>query len=103
MTIKITQQSTTTGEIVLTITFDNPKGSGTMQTYILRKDAFYSRLSTVAQLLGRSLTVIDAQQVLIEIIKEVRAGLNTLPPNFDFAPFIGQELEPAVSVTLEAQ
>ena len=93
MTIKISQLSTSTGEILLTLSFDNPKGSGTMQTYTLRKDQLYNILAQVGTLLGRPVTLTDAQQSVVGIVNQIRAGTLLLPINFDFAPYVGVELE----------
>ena len=93
MTIKISQVLTTGSDTVLVVTFDNPKGSGNMQTFNLRKSDLYNRLTQLLSLVGRPLTLADAQQVLVQIIKEARTGLAGVPQNFDFTPYIGAELE----------
>lgn len=94
MTVKITQVSTTGGEVILTIAYDNPKGSGTMFTYALRKQDLIDRLIQIRSLLGRALTLTDAQQALVEIINEVRQGQAGIPQDFNFTPYINVELEP---------
>ena len=93
MTIKISQVSTSTGEIVLTVNYDNPKGSGQLSTYLLRKEDLVGYLIDVKKLLGRPLTLTDAKQVLVAIINGVRSGQSGIPENFDFTPYIGAELE----------
>jgi hypothetical protein len=93
MTIKITAIQNSGGEIVLTISFDNPSGSGTMKTYSLHLQDLVDRLIELKQILGRSLTVTDARQVLVEIINEVRVGKTGIPEHFDLTPYIGVELE----------
>jgi len=93
MTVKITQVSTSGGEIVLTITYDNPKGSGNLSTFQLHYRDLVDRLVQVTALLGRSVTLTDAQQTLVEIINEVRKNQAGIPQNFDFTPYIGVELE----------
>jgi len=93
MTVKITQVSTSGGEIVLTITYDNPKGSGNLSTFQLHYRDLVDRLVQVTALLGRSITLTDAQQTLVEIINEVRKNQAGIPQNFDFTPYIGAELE----------
>jgi len=93
MTVKITQVSTSAGEIVLTITYDNPKGSGNLSTFQLHYRDLVSRLVQVTALLGRSVTFTDAQQVLVEIINEVRKNQGGIPQNFNFTPYISVELE----------
>jgi hypothetical protein len=93
MTIKITQVASTTGQIVLTITYDNPKGSGNISTFQLSYQDLKDRLIQVAALLGRSVSLTDAQQALIEIINEVRQNQAGIPQDFNFTPYIGVELE----------
>ena len=93
MTIRITQVSTNSGEIILTITYDNPKGSGNLTTFSLSYQDLKERLAQVSALLGRTITLTDAQQALIEIINEVRRNQSGIPQNFDFTPYINVELE----------
>jgi len=93
MTIKITQVSSASGQIILTITYDNPKGSGNLGTFQLSYQDLKDRLSQVAALLGRKVTLQDAQEVLIEIINEVRKNQAGIPQTFDFTAYIGAELE----------
>lgn len=93
MTIKISQVQTSSGEIVLSIAYDSPKGSGKMTSYSLHYRDLVDRLVQVKSLLGRALTVADAQQVLVEIINEARANKSGIPQNFDFTPYVGVELE----------
>lgn len=93
MTIKITSVQTSGGEIVLTLTFDNPSGSGKMSTFNVRKADLVDRLVQIRSLLGRPLTLTDAKQALVEIINEVRKGQQGVPENFEFTPYIGVELE----------
>lgn len=78
---------------MLTITYDNPRGSGNLSTFQLSYQDLKNRLVQVAALLGRNLTLIDAQQALVEIINEVRQNRAGIPQNFDFTPYIGVELE----------
>jgi hypothetical protein len=94
MTIKITTVQTSGGEIVLTVTYDNPKGSGNLSTFSLHYRDLVDRLVQVKNLLGRALTIADAQQALIEIINETRSNQTGIPQNFDFTSYIGVELEP---------
>jgi hypothetical protein len=93
MTIKITQVTSSSGEVILTITYDNPAGSGKLSAFNLRKQDLADRLIQIRSLLGRALTLTDAQQALVEIINEVRRGRQGIPENFDFTPYIGVELE----------
>jgi hypothetical protein len=93
MTVKITQVSSASGQIVLTIAYDNPKGSGNISTFQLSYQDLKDRLVQVAATLGRNVTLTDAQQALVEIINEVRSNLGGIPQNFDFTPYIGAELE----------
>lgn len=94
MTIKISAVSINTGEIVLTLTFDNPAGSGHMQSVNIRKNVLVGRLLEVRILLGRPLTILDARLALTAIVNEVRQGKTGIPEDFDFSPYVGQELEP---------
>ena len=93
MTIKITQVSSASGQIILTITYDNPKGSGNLGTFKLSYQDLKDKLIQVAALLGRGATLQDAQEVLIEIINEVRKNQAGIPQTFDFTAYIGAELE----------
>lgn len=93
MTLKISAVSTSTGEISLTISYDNPSGSGTMFSFQLRKQDLVDRLISIRSLLGRPLTLTDARQAIVSIINEVRIGQSGVPENFDFTPYIGVELE----------
>jgi hypothetical protein len=93
MTIKITQVTTSTGEIILTIVYDDPKGSEIIRTFTLRKNDLYGILGDVCKSLGRTATLTDAQQVIVSIVRQLRSGAQFLPANFDFAPYIGVELE----------
>ena len=93
MTIKISQVSSASGQIILTITYDNPKGSGNLGTFKLSYQDLKDKLIQVAALLGRGVTLQDAQEVLVEIINEVRKNQAGIPQIFDFAPYIGAELE----------
>jgi hypothetical protein len=94
MTIKITSVQASGGEIILTISFDNPSGSGTMKIFTLHLQDLVDRLIQVKSLLGRALTLADASQALVEIINEARKGQTGVPEHFDFTPYIGVELEP---------
>jgi len=93
MTIKITSVSSASGQIVLTIAYDNPQGSGNISTFQLSYQDLKSRLVQVATLLGRNVTLTDAQQALVEIINEVRRNQAGIPQDFNFTPYIGAELE----------
>ena len=93
MTIKISQVSSVSGQIILTITYDNPKGSGNLGTFKLSYQDLKGKLIQVAALLGREATLQDAQEVLVEIINEVRKNQAGIPQIFGFTPYIGTELE----------
>jgi hypothetical protein len=93
MTIKISSIQTTTGEILLVIAYDNPSGSGTMYSYSLPYQDLKARLAQVAELLGRTVTLTDAQQAIVAIINEVRSNQAGIPQTFDFTSSIGVELE----------
>jgi len=92
--IKITQVTVENGEINLTISYDLP--DGTTKTFRLNYLDFADRLKIVRQLLGRSLMLKDAQEALIAIVNEVRAGKKLLPESFLAS------LQAAVGVDLEA-
>ncbi len=93
MTIKITQVSTTTGEVTLQIAYDNLVGKGELSTFTLKKQDLFERLKQIRELLGRPLTLQDAKQALVAIVNEVRAEKSSVPEDFDFTAFIGVELE----------
>ena len=93
MTIKITQVSISTGEVLLTIVYDNPAGSGTMFTLTLKKQDLFERLRRIRELLGRPLTLQDAKYALIAIVNELRAGRIGVPEDFNFSSVIDVELE----------
>ncbi|MCW4002408.1 MAG: hypothetical protein NWE95_00640 [Candidatus Bathyarchaeota archaeon] len=95
MTVKITQVSTTTGEVTLTIAYDNPAGSGTMFAFALKKQDLFERLRRIRELLGRPLTLQDAKLALLVIINELRAGRISVPEDFNFGAVIDVELEPS--------
>jgi hypothetical protein len=93
MTIKITQVTTNTGEVILALTYDNPTGSGKFATFKLRKSDLYTRLHNVEVLLGRPLTLADAQQAIVAIINEARNGKSSILADFDFTQYLNAELE----------
>ena len=93
MTIKITQVSTSTGEVTLTIVYDNPAGSGTVFTFTLKKQDLFERLRRIRELLGRPLTLQDAKYALIAVVNELRAGRIGVPEDFNFSSVIDVELE----------
>ena len=93
MTVKITQISATSGEILLTLTYDNPKGSGNLATFSLKKIDLLNRLIEVRLLLGRPLTLTDVKEAILAIVNEVRKGQTGIPEDFNFTPFINIELE----------
>ena len=91
--IKITQITVENGEINLTISYDLT--DGTIKTLKLNYLDLTDRLKTVRQLLRRPLIVKDAQEALITIVNEVRAGKKLLPETFL------ANLQAAVGVDLE--
>jgi hypothetical protein len=93
MTVKITQVTTNTGEVSLTLTYDNPAGSGKFATFKLRKTDLYTRLHNVEVLLGRPLTLTDAQQAIVAIVNEARNGKSSIPADFDFTQYLNVEIE----------
>ena len=93
VTIKITQVSISTGEVLLTIVYDNPAGSEIMFTFVLKKQDLFERLRRIRELLGRSLTLQDAKYALIAVVNELRAGRLGVPEDFNFSSVIDVELE----------
>jgi hypothetical protein len=93
--VTIAQVSTTTGEVTLTIVYDNPAGSGTMFTFLLKKQDLFDRLRKIRELLGRQLTLQDAKLALLVIVNELRAGKSGVPEDFNFSSVIDVELEPS--------
>ena len=93
MTIKISNVSTSGGEVTLTIAYDNPRGSGNSFNYKLKKTELYERLREVEKLLGRIITLTDAQETLVAIINEVRSNKSSIPADFDFTQYVNEELE----------
>ena len=91
MTVKITQVSTSNGEITLTVTYNDLEGK--TKTFQLRKTDLYERLLQIRTLLGRPLTLTDAREAIVALTNEVRKGNSQLPENFDFTTYIGVELE----------
>jgi hypothetical protein len=92
--IKIAQVTVENGEINLTISYDLT--DGTIKTLKLNYLDLADRLKNVRQLLGRPLMLKDAQEALIAIVNEVRAGKKLLPESFLAS------LQAAVGVDLEA-
>jgi hypothetical protein len=88
--IKISQVSTTNGEIVLKVQYDR---DGQVQTVDIRKQDLIDRLKLVRQTLGRSITLVDLKQVIVAVINELRSGKKPLSEDFDYPSFIGVDLE----------
>jgi hypothetical protein len=93
LTIKITQVSSASGEIVLTVTYDNPVGSEEMHNLLLKKQDLFERLRRIRELLGRALTLQDAKYALVALVNEVRSGGLGVPEDFNFSAVIDVELE----------
>lgn len=93
MTVKITQVTASSGEVILMVTFDVPVGSGVLHVFGIHKQYLVDRLIKIRDLLGRPLTMADAKLALVQIINEVRRGKQGVPEDFDFTPYIGVELE----------
>ena len=55
--------------------------------------ALMDNLTQVYTLLGRQITLIDAELALVSIINKVRLGQTGIPAAFDFTPYINVELE----------
>ena len=88
--IKITQVNTSNGEVVVRIQYDKDS-----QVFVVdvRKDELIERLKLVRKTLGRPLTLTDVKQVIVALVNEVRAGKSPLPEDFNYADFIGVDLE----------
>jgi hypothetical protein len=56
LTIKISQVTTNTGEVILTLTYDNPQSSGKLTILKLKKSDLYARLHEVETLIGPATT-----------------------------------------------
>ena len=51
------------------------------------------RLKTVKQVLGRNVTLQDAKDVIVAIVKQFRQAQSPLAERFDFTQYIGVDLE----------
>ena len=87
--MKLTQTSNTS----LTLTYDDPAGSGDLKTFKLSKSDLSERLAQVRVLLGRKIKDADIQNALTAMVDELRRNKAGLPNDYDFAPLINVELE----------
>ena len=88
--IKITQVNTSSGEVVVRIQYDKDSQVFTVD---VRKDELIERLKLVRKTLGRPLTLTDVKQVIVALVNEVRTGKSPIPEDFNYADFIGMDLE----------
>ena len=88
--IKITQVNTSSGEVVVRIQYDK---DSLVFTVDVRKDELIERLKLVRKTLGRPVTLADVKQVIVALINEVRTGKSPIPEDFNYADFIGTDLE----------
>jgi hypothetical protein len=88
--IKIVQVNTSSGEVVVRIQYDK---NSQVFTVDVRKDELIERLKLVRKTLGRPLTLIDVKQVIVALVNEVRTGKSPIPEDFNYADFIGVDLE----------
>jgi hypothetical protein len=88
--IKITQVNTSSGEVVVRIQYDKDSQVFTVD---VRKDELIERLKLVRKTLGRPLTLTDVKQVIVALVNEVRTGKSPIPEDFNYAEFIGVDLE----------
>ena len=51
------------------------------------------KLKTVKQILGRSVTVQDARNVIVTLVNQLRKQKAPITERFDFTPYIGVDLE----------
>jgi hypothetical protein len=90
MTIKLTQIHTQLGETVLR--FEYSDGAVTKTVDINEAD-LRERLKTVKNIIGRSLTLQDVKETVLQIFAEIRAGKKPLRELFDYTQFIDVDLE----------
>ena len=88
--IKITQVNTSSGEVIIRIQYDKDSQVFTVD---VRKDDLVERLKLVRKTLGRPVTLADVKQATVALVNEVRAGKSPLPEDFNYADFIGVDLE----------
>ena len=88
--IKITQVNTSSGEVVVRIQYDKDSQVFTVD---VRKDELIERLKLVRKTLGRPVTLTDVKQVIVALVNEVRTGKSPIPEDFNYADFIGMDLE----------
>ena len=88
--IKITQVNTSSGEVIIRIQYDKDSQVFTVD---VRKDDLGERLKLVRKTLGRPVTLADVKQATVALVNEVRAGKSPLPEDFNYADFIGVDLE----------
>ena len=88
--IKITQVNTSSGEVIVRIQYDK---DSLVFTVDVRKDELIERLKLVRKTLGRPVTLTDVKQVIVALVNEVRTGKSPIPEDFNYADFIGVDLE----------
>ena len=88
--IKIVQVNTSSGEVVVKIQYDK---DSLVFAVDVRKDDLIERLKLVRKTLGRPVTLTDAKQIIVALINEVRTGKSPIPEDFNYADFIGMDLE----------
>ena len=88
--IKITQVNASSGEVIIRIQYDKDTQVFTVD---VRKDDLVERLKLVRKTLGRPVTLADVKQATVALVNEVRAGKSPLPEDFNYADFIGVDLE----------
>ena len=88
--IKIVQVNASSGEVVVRIQYDKDSQVFTVD---VRKDELIERLKLVRKTLGRPLTLTDVKQVIVALVNEVRTGKSPIPEDFNYAEFIGVDLE----------
>jgi len=89
--IKLTTVSTVNGEITLTFQCDGfPEGVRNVQIPLAD---VVERLKTVKQVLGRNVTLQDAKDVIVAIVKQLRQAQSPITERFDFTQYIGVDLE----------
>ena len=82
--------NTSSGEVVVRIQYDK---DSLVFVVDVRKDELIERLKLVRKTLGRPLTLTDVKQVIVALVNEVRTGKSPIPEDFNYAEFIGVDLE----------
>lgn len=89
--IRLTLVEMRNGETTLVFQADGfPNGTETVEIPLTD---VVERLKTVKQILGGSVTIQDAKNVIVTIINQLRQGKTSIAERFDFKPYIGVDIE----------